>query len=363
MPFSAAELANIANSALDFYLNKGDLHTNNVQNKPLVRAFDANARNFSGGAGAVSIGVKSGQGGPALQGYTHDDSVGYSNPTPAKRLSFSWKEHHQGLGLTHTELKHDGITVTESGADQSTSNKDGREEHALANLLEEKLEVMGESYMAGWNSLLIGDGSGDAKALAGVGAFILDDPADGATGGLNRTTNAWWRNRAATTAADGAGTGFAPIASSPSNGGALLQFLQREKRQLMRYAQGGVKHFCICGSDFMNAMEIELRANGLYSQRGFNERSAVDGSMATDEGVPFGKWNFIYDPTLDDLSKPKRAYIIDMKNIMLLYMAGEKMKKASPPRPYDRYVMYRGVTTTAVMVARQLNTSAVYDIA
>ena len=32
------------------------------------------------------------------------------------------------------------------------------------------------------------------------------------------------------------------------------------------------------------------------------------------------------------------------------------------PRLY-RYVMYRGVTTTAVMVAQQLNTSGVYDIA
>ena len=53
---------------------------------------------------------------------------------------------------------------------------------------------------------------------------------------------------------------------------------------------------------------------------------------------------------------------LDMRRIRLMYMIGEKNKKASPPRPYDRYVMYRGLTSTAVMIASQLNTSGVYDI-
>jgi hypothetical protein len=44
-------------------------------------------------------------------------------------------------------------------------------------------------------------------------------------------------------------------------------------------------------------------------------------------------------------------------------MDGQRMQKHNPARPYDRYVMYNGITTTAVMVAKQLNTSAVYDIA
>jgi hypothetical protein len=58
-------------------------------------------------------------------------------------------------------------------------------------------------------------------------------------------------------------------------------------------------------------------------------------------------------------------YIIDMSptGIQLYYMQGNRMKKHNPARPYDRYVMYNGITTTAVMVASRLNTSAVYDIA
>jgi hypothetical protein len=72
-----------------------------------------------------------------------------------------------------------------------------------------------------------------------------------------------------------------------------------------------------------------------------------------------------YDPTMDDLGLSKRCYVIDMsKNgVRLLYMDGNRMKKHNPARPYDRYVIYQGITMTGVLVAKQLNTSAVYDIA
>jgi hypothetical protein len=85
--------------------------------------------------------------------------------------------------------------------------------------------------------------------------------------------------------------------------------------------------------------------------------------MNTMGGVPFGTWNFEYDPTLDDLGYAKRAYVIDMAAIKLSYMQGEKKKKANPARPHDRFVMYTGVSTTAVMWTKRLRTSAVYDIA
>lgn len=361
MPFTAVELANIANAALDNYMGKGEVYVQAIQNKPLLQAFDQNSGTFSGGKGQVSLAVKAGQGGLTLAGYTHDDVVGYGNPATIKRINFTWREHHIGMGLTHTELKHDGITVIENAASQRTSDKDGREEHALANLLEEKVAEMNEDYAVSWNGLLYGDGTSDAKALAGIRAFILDNPALGSTGGLNRTTNTWWRNRAATTAANAAGTGFAPISSAATNGGVLLQFLQREERQLDRFARGSRKSKMFAGSDFINAVETELRANGQYAQSGWK-----GGNGATDGYMPAVSWNGIeimYDPTLDSLGLSKRMYNIDFRRVKLLYMAGEKMKQANPARPYDRYVMYRGVTTTAVMVAQQLNTSGVYDIA
>lgn len=83
------------------------------------------------------------------------------------------------------------------------------------------------------------------------------------------------------------------------------------------------------------------------------------------DGISFMGTPIEYDPTLDDLGLQKRAYVIDMgrTGVRLLYLNGKRMKKHDPARPYDRYVMYNGITTTAVMIAKQLNTSAVYDIA
>jgi hypothetical protein len=364
MPYTAAELANINNSALDFYLEKGKLTAQNVQEKPMAAAFDSAAGTFSGGKGEVSVGVKTGQGGGTIAGYQGDDQVTYYNPTPAKRAAYPWKEHFIGIGFTHSELKVDGITVTENDASQSTSPKEGREQHVLAEILEEKYEAFDEDYKVSWDGLIHGDGTTDTKSLAGVQAFILADPSLGSTGGISRTANTWWRNRAATAAANSAGSGFNAISSASTGGGVLLTFLQKERRQLKRYAAGSpLRHKCFAGSDFIAAMEAEIRANGNYSMTGFRDKATNDGSQGTEEGVPFGSWNFVYDPTLDDLSLPKRAYIIDMASIKLMYMRGEKKKRSNPARPHDRFVMYQGVTTTAVMCAKRLRTSGVYDIA
>ena len=362
MPFTVQELANITNSALEVFYDRPKVHKQNVQKKPLVAAMDGAAQEFSGGNGTISIKIKSGQGGGSLGGYTHDDQVPYYNPASVRRASYVWREHHIGIGMTHTELKNDGITVVENGGNMRTVEKDGAEEQRLAGLLEEKLDDLDEDYDVSWNRFLWGDGSSDPKALAGLQSILLANPTAGSTGGFSRVYNTWWRNRAATAAFAAAG-GQGAITSTPANGGALLQFLQKEQRQIVRYAQGGVQHRCFAGSDFINAMETELRANGYYSMSGFRGGGSVDGAMDTLDGVPFGKWRIEYDPTLDDLGLSKRLYVVDLRRIKLLYMKGEKRKKTAPARPYDRYTIYMGLTTTAGMVATQLNTSAVYDIA
>lgn len=353
MPFTAAEIANITNSALDHYLDRGTVHKQNIQNKPMMKAFDEAAGTFPGGKEFVSLAVKAGQGGLTLAGYTHDDVLTYGNPATTKRINFPWREHFIGMGVTHTELKHDGITVTESGANQRTSDKDGREEQALANILEEKLNEMSEDYSVSLDSLIHGDGSADAKALAGIQSLILADPDAGSTGGLSRVTNTWWQNRARTAA------GSTVITSSAANGGALLQVLQAEQRQLDRYASNR-KSRKFAGSDFIGALELELRANGNYTLNGWQSGAQADGAMPK---VSFAGITIEYDPTLDNLGFAKRMYDIDMNAIKLLYMSGEKMKKANPARPHDRFVMFQGMSTTAVMVAKRLNSSAVYDIA
>lgn len=359
MAFTADELANINNSALEHYIDKGKVWTQNVANKPMLKELNARAGSFPGGKEAVSFAVKSGQGGGALQGYTGDDQVGYYNPTGVKRARALWKEHHMGMVITHTELKIDGIDVIENGSDQRTSEMSGREEHVLANLLDEKNDTMGEDYARSLDLLLHADGSSDPKAIAGIQSLILADPSLGSTLSLSRA-NLWWRNRAATAAANAAGSGFNAITSASAGGGALIQFMQEEERRRTKFIDGGSKILRFCGSDFISAYEKELRANGSYSQTGW--QGTQDGAMGE---VSFNGIKLIYDPTMDELGLQKRCYTLDVgrSGIRLLYMDGQRMKKHAPARPYDRYVMYNGITMTGVLIAKRLNSSGVYDIA
>jgi hypothetical protein len=358
MPFTADEISNINNSALEHWIDKGKVWKQYVANKPMTKAFNDKAGSFPGGNEYVSFSVKAGQGGGSLAGYAGDDMVSYYNPTGVKRGRAAWKEHHIGTVITHTELKRDGVEVIENGSDQRTSEMSGREEHVLANLLDEKNDAMGEDFAASLDSLIHGDGTTDTKALAGITSIILANPFTGSTHGLSRVANVWWRNDACTAAAAAAG-GLNAITSSAANGGALITAMDKAVRRRAKYANGGTATRYFCGSDFQDAYILELRANGNYYDNGV--RDGMDGSM---KNPKHGGINLEWDPTLDDLGFAKRCYAIDMGRTgpRLLYMDGQRMKKHAPARPYDRYVMYNGITMTAAMVARQLNTSGVYDI-
>jgi len=355
MAFSAGELANIANAVLDYYIDRGQVYANSLQDKPTLQAMDAAAKEFPGGKGDVSVAVK-GQYTTTVAGYTHNDTVTYANPANIKRANFSWKEHHAGISVTLTELKRAGIVVADTMNSASTSNVSEQEQIELANLLEDKLDDMMEGYSRGFNNFLWGDGTVDAKALAGIRSIIKDNPTVGSVGGIDQSlaANSWWRNRAslaiATTAA----------------GEELTEFLHTEMRQLRRY--GGRPNLAVAGSAFLDRLSKEIRSKGNYTQTGFARRGATDFGMAE---ISYNGLVFQYDPTLDDLGTTavagkdfrKRCYIIDTSKINLMYMRGEKMKRHSPARPADQYVMYRAITTTAVMGATQLNCHGVYEIA
>lgn len=359
MAFTANELSNIANSALDFFMNKGEVMEQKVQAKPLLSHFEKNAKTFPGGKGDISFAVKGeyGAGGvnDSLTGFTHNDQVSFYTPANVKRAAFPWREHHIGLTLTHTELKIDGISVSDTNG-EGVSRHSQRELTVLVNLLDDKLSDFAERYSDTLNRLLWGDGTTDAKALAGLRAVLVANPAAGTLGGLSRATYSWWRNRACTAAAAAASSGKNAVTSATANGGALVTELQGEFRQLRRY--GGQPNTFYAGSDFIAAMEREMRANGTYTMNGF--RGVQDAAMG---GMQFDGVKVTYDPTLDDLGLTKRAYIWDSRHIHLMKMENEWKRQHTPARPHDQFVLYRSITCTGQLVAKQVNSALVIDIA
>ena len=341
MAFTQAELDNIANAALDYHL-RGPALSQVLQSRPLYDAMRKAQKTFPGGKGAITGPVK-GQYSTTITGYTHNDTVSYVNPANIKRVSYPWFEHHAGIGLTLTELKHDGISVVDSMDSASVRNHSDVEKTRLTGLLQDKLEDLTEGWARSFDTLLHGDGTGDAKALAGIAAFIDETPAVGTIGGIDKATSAWWRNRA-----------NVAIDSSTTE---LPLFIKTEFRQLRRY--GGNPRLVIAGSAFLDKIIAQLYAKGTYTQQGWSSPNSTDISVAD---VSYDGIKFVYDPALDDLSKSKYCYVIDTKHLFPYVMEGEDMKRHTPARPATQYVMYRAVTWTGGLYMNQANCHGVYAI-
>lgn len=359
MAFTQSELDSIANAALAFYIDRGKLHEQTIQSKPLVALIERKKKSFPGGDGTLSLGVKGVYGAAGVDdhfvGYTHDDTVGFYTPENIMRANYTWREHHMGFTMTHTELKIDGLSVTDTNG-ANTSSHSQRDKTVLKGLLDNKLEDFAEQRARSLNSLFWGDGTADPKALAGIQSIIVDNPTTGSVGGIDASlaANAFWRNRACTAAHAAAG-GDGAVTSAATNGGVLYEKLQSEMRQLRRY--GGNPNQFFAGSDFIAAMEREMKANGYYSQTGFT--SGGDASIGQ---LRFQGLTVTYDPTMDDLGYGKRAYIWDDRDICLYTMENEWNRMHSPARPAEKFVLYRSVTCTGQIVCRRRNSALVIDI-
>jgi hypothetical protein len=87
----------------------------------------------------------------SFMGFSHDDQVAFRNPANAKRASFPYKEVHDGIMLTLTELKKNGISVMETATGENIKRADEREMIALHDILEDKFEEFQEGWERGMN--------------------------------------------------------------------------------------------------------------------------------------------------------------------------------------------------------------------
>lgn len=343
MALTQAVIDNIANAAIDYAWEKGKTFSQHITAKPLLDAFMGNKKTFPGGKGAITVRpVFETQ--STIQPFNSDDTLTFTNPTTIKVASYPWKMLHLGITTTTDELLHDGISIVDTNGAQ-TSEHSSREVTMLANILQNKLEDAAEGWAAGFNNILWGDGTASAKVFPGIPYFIADAPAVGVVGGIDRATQPLWRNVAV--------LALVPDAATQ----ALTVALRRSVRLLTKY--GTPKYKILCGSAFMDAMELEYSAKGQYSQTGFSSGGDVGVGKLSLNGLG----TFEYDPTLDLLGKSKYCYFIDMSKFKLMPIEGEDMKKHYPARPHNVMAIYRSWTWAGALAAKQLNTSAVFSIA
>lgn len=346
--FGAATANDLASLALAFYV-RAPMQSQTTQKKPLLKFLNSGKESFPSGNATVSEPVQSvymSDTAGFLQGYSGDDSINFATAANALRANFTWKEVQTSLVINWTELKIDGITITDH---QKTSEHSQAALTRLTSILKNRMADFTESQARAFNKMYWQDGTQDAKQIAGLSALLPDVNNAGTIGGLTLDgTYPGWQHRVNLAV---------PTSAADSS---LIHFLNDELIQLRRY--GGEPDKALCGSDFLRALRREAVAKGYFSMTGFADKKATNLGIA---GIRIeGLGDFEYDPTLDDNGMSKRCYILDsVRGPKLRPMEEEDMKILTPERPYNYMVFLKTVTFTGVLTLKQLNCNAVYKIA
>lgn len=336
-----------ATAAIDYHMDKGQVFWQNEQSRPLLRDIMSGSKAFPGGKEYLTERV-AGEYVSGIEGFEYDDEVGYDNPAKMRTASYPYKLIHAGIQVTNHELLQNGITIGNTQDGTGERRLAERDMIALADIFEYKMEDLKGGMAKEMDEMFWGDGTADPNLIPGIRSFILDDPADNiVVGGIDQAANTWWRNYA----------DISVSAGTPSNQN-LVKALQEGLRQMRRY--GSPKHKVYAGSDFIQALENEIRDKGNYTMTGWAKNGKLDASMAD---LEFKGVDIEYAPTLDELGLSKYNFWIDTKAIRQRHIDGENMKKHTPARPHNKYVLYRAITHTAGLTCRQRNTSGVFSIA
>lgn len=339
----------LANAILQHY-ERGKTLAQTVQDRPLLRILEENQKDFAAGLTYVTEQVQGmfmSDTPGFLQGYTADQSLNFSQAQNILQVQYPWKEVAASLWINFTELKKSGITITDH---QEEHEHPGREIDILTDILENRIEDFEESWDRTINLMYWQDGTQDALKVPGLLSLLFDNTNQGTTGGLSRATYWWWQNRAL--------VGGNRLVASPSDQ-TLSRRLRSELRQLRRYQ--GKPNIAICGSNFLDALELEVSEKGIYTMEGFAKEGKNDLGMAKIRMLGLGV--FEYDPTMDDLGMGKRCFILDSRRIRKRPMAQEDAKIMTPERPYQYMVWLHTKTHTATLEATQLNCHGIYEVA
>lgn len=334
-----------ANLLLPLY-TRGDMMSQTMEDKPLLKFLEGKKKTFSGGNSYISDGVQGSymSDSQSLQGYSQDDQLQFGQAMNAQRTNFPWKEHNFGLIITWSELKADGITISDH---QKITQHSEKELFVLADVLENRMQDFAESYSRGKERLFFLDGSQDAKAMPGLQSILTQTPTTGTTGGISRSAFPWWQHRFT--------SGLVPSAQNQT----VCRFFQQELRNLRKF--GGKPDGWFCGSDFITGLETEVYAKGILTQTGFKNEGQTKFGMADISLLGGGKFTWV--PMMDDMGFGKFCYVIDSRRIKVRPMQDEDDKVLTPERPYNYAVFLHNMTWTGVMTCTQLNANGLYVMA
>jgi len=362
MPFTTEQLTYGAKAAIDYFLKNDPIDNINTV-RPLIEMLVAGKKEYGGGLQYVVEQLRFSND-SNFQSYFGDSQVTYNRKRTLNQAKYVWGSFHDGFGLDEDELTQNGIVMTD---DKSTTPTDA-EKVQLTNLLEENMETLKLGFQENFDIMLHRDGSQSATDIPGLDALISLTPAVGTVGGIDpsQSANSWWRNYADLTVG--------------STGNGLLLAMEKAWRACIRVG-GQAPDFILCGEDFIDAYRTAAGSPGGAIQRqvivggsdGVSKGTKLDGGVGSgvSTGLYFKGVELIWDPvfdTIDTLDTPtvtwkSRAYFINKKHLKLRPIKGHWLISRRPPRVYDRYVHYFGLTAKAALTTGKRNAHAVLALA
>lgn len=294
------------------------------------------------------------------QNYKGDDQVSYNRRDTVRLAKFPWANFHDGFALNEDELAANGITMT----DDTTEVASDAELIQIYNILEQNYADLKAGVQEKFDEEMHRDGTHDSKAAQGLDFLVSTTPAVGTVGGIDAATNTYWRNSVNLNI---------PAATDVATAEAFLAALETTWRAAATYGKM-VPDKIFAGAAFIDAYRKAVRlTNGI--QVVVKSTSGSPGVNSFEGGTGdlfFHNVLIEWDPTfetLDALYGPftvpwtKRAYFLNSKTIKLRPLKGHWMVNRKPPRMYDRYVFYFGMTSKYRLTINKRNANAVVSVA
>lgn len=349
MPISAAELTQAGKTAIDLYMKNKPMDSINAE-RPFLKALMESKVETPGTKQYLVQQVRKAND-HNFQSFYGSDSVTYNRKDTVEQAQHEYFSFHDGFSLHEDDFIRNGITIGDGPGKQATAE----EKVNLTNLLQENTETLRLGCEEQLNVAVLESEAG-SYAVPGLDKMVPIDPTTGIYGGINRATagNEYWRSNVSLNLTTTATTGT------------IEQGMRQMWRACTKY--GGRPSHIFVGEKFLDGfINFMLHTYGRVNYGPVSTKS-IEGAAGQVfyEGVEMVWDPTFYDTILDDNDSQdwdKRCYMLNMRTEMKLRPIKKQwMIPRNPPRVYNKYEYYWGLTSRFYLVAGRPRSHAVLTI-
>lgn len=362
MPFTSEEITTAGMTSLDFYLKNNPIDQIAIE-RPWLERLMKGKKSYPGAKQYVVIQLRTSYD-SNFQWFNGSKTVTYNKRKTIKQANFPWSSFHDGFALDEDRLVQNGIIIHE-GKSKTASDAEVMQ---LTNLLEEQNESLRLGSEEKFDLEMHKDGTQDADAIAGLDLLVQCANNDNSitwstsVGGIDSNANAYWRNYTKTNL-------DVTTATGDLNG-------EMEKAWRACIKNGGAPDFIMAGYTFVDSLRSFMMNK--YGRVNYGALDMKDTEVGTgsgkgvDTGLRFHGVPIVWNPEFDNLTAAdgattqpawrRRCYFINTKRLMLRPLDGQHMITRKPPRAYDKYEYYFGLTWRGSLVTDRRSAHAVLSV-